>query len=151
MWNGKQRGSGLFDTRKKIRLFGQDHPVLFCGTIRENIELAASRPLNEEELKNAAKSVGWNECEMNTMIEEGGSNLSGGQRQKIALMQALVCDANILLLDEPTSALDQKSEETVCEVLNKLKQEKVIVITTHRPLLINNADRLYALHNKKMC
>ena len=148
MWNGKQRGSGLFDTRKKIRLFGQD-PVLFCGTIRENIELAASRPLNEEELKNAAKSVGWNECEMNTMIEEGGSNLSGGQRQKIALMQALVCDANILLLDEPTSALDQKSEETVYEALNKLKHDKIILVTTHRPLLINNADRLYALHNKK--
>lgn len=148
MWNGKQRGSGLFDTRKKIRLFGQD-PVLFCGTIRENIELAASRHLNEEELKNAAKSVGWNECEMNTMIEEGGSNLSGGQRQKIALMQALVCDANILLLDEPTSALDQKSEETVYEALNKLKHDKIILVTTHRPLLINNADRLYALHNKK--
>lgn len=150
MWNGKQRGSGLLDTRKKIRLFGQD-PVLFRGTIRENIELAASRPLNKEELKKAANSVGWNKCEMDTMVEEGGSNLSGGQRQKIALMQALVCDANILLLDEPTSALDQKSEETVYEALNKLKHDKIILVTTHRPLLINNADRLYALHNKKMC
>ncbi len=136
--------------RKAIGLVQQD-VYLFRGTIRENIELAASRPLNEEELKKAAKSVGWNECEMDTMIEEGGSNLSGGQRQKIALMQALVCDADILLLDEPTSALDQKSEETVYEALNKLKQEKIILVTTHRPLLINKADRLYALHNKKMC
>ncbi|WP_281521545.1 ATP-binding cassette domain-containing protein [Dubosiella newyorkensis] len=149
LWNGQKHiHCGLFETRKKIRLFGQA-PVLFQGTIRENIELAASRPLNEEELKKIAVSVNWKNCEMETMIEEGGSNLSGGQRQKITLMQALVSDVDVLLLDEPTSALDQKSEEVVYETLNRLKQEKILLIATHRPLLIRKADSIYSWQNKK--
>lgn len=86
---------------------------------------------------------------METMIEEGGSNLSGGQRQKITLMQALVSDVDVLLLDEPASALDQKSEEVVYETLNRLKQEKILLIATHRPLLIRKADSIYSWQNKK--
>lgn len=91
----------------------------------------------------------WKDCEMNAMIEENGSNCSGGQRQKIAFMQALVSDVDVLLLDEPTSALDPESEEMFYKTLNVLKQEKIIVINTHRPFLIEKADSLYALKNRK--
>lgn len=148
-WNDQEQSKyELLKTRQKIRLFGQD-PILFHGTIRENIELAASRSLSEEELKKLAALANWKDCEMNAMIEENGSNCSGGQRQKIAFMQALVSDVDVLLLDEPTSALDPESEEIFYKTLNVLKQEKIIVISTHRPFLIEKADSLYALKNRK--
>lgn len=148
-WNDQEQSKyELLKTRQKIRLFGQD-PILFHGTIRENIELAASRSLSEEELKKLAALANWKDCEMNAMIEENGSNCSGGQRQKIAFMQALVSDVDVLLLDEPTSALDPESEEMFYKTLNVLKQEKIIVISTHRPFLIEKADSLYALKNRK--
>ena len=83
------------------------------------------------------------------IINEGGSNLSGGQIQRIAIARALYQDNPILILDEVTSALDKDNEEMVMDTLEKEKFSKCISLVTHRisPLRICddiiNLDDLY--------
>jgi ATP-binding cassette subfamily B protein len=67
-----------------------------------------------------------------TIVGEEGINLSGGQKQLLALARALYKPFKILLLDETTSAMDRITETAVCEVLNRIKSDKIIVFVTHR-------------------
>ncbi len=133
--------------RQRVRLFPQQ-PVLFRKTIQENVEIVANRALSNAELRQLATQVGWDDVDFGKMLEEGGSNLSGGERQKVAFMQALVCDAQVLLLDEPTSAMDSRSEAIVWEGLQKRKHEKIIVCVSHRTALLQAVDRLYGWDEK---
>lgn len=83
-----------------------------------------------------------------TIMGEEGINLSGGQKQVIALMRALYKKPKVLLLDEFTSAMDRKTEQFVLELLNKLKSELTIIFISHRlHSLPKIADRIYVLEN----
>ncbi len=83
-----------------------------------------------------------------TILGEEGINLSGGQKQVIALMRALYKKPRVLLLDEFTSAMDRKTEQFVLELLNKLKSELTIIFISHRlHSLPKIADRIYVLEN----
>ena len=83
-----------------------------------------------------------------TILGEEGINLSGGQKQIIALMRALYKKPKVLLLDEFTSAMDRKTEQFVLDLLNKLKAELTIIFISHRlHSLPKIADRIYVLEN----
>ncbi|MBT8244552.1 peptidase domain-containing ABC transporter [Winogradskyella sp.] len=83
-----------------------------------------------------------------TILGEEGINLSGGQKQVIALMRALYKKPKVLLLDEFTSAMDRKTEQFVLGLLNKLKSELTIIFISHRlHSLPKIADRIYVLEN----
>jgi len=83
-----------------------------------------------------------------TILGEEGINLSGGQKQLIALMRALYKKPKVLLLDEFTSAMDRKTEKFVLDLLNKLKPELSIIFISHRlHSLPKIADRIYVLEN----
>jgi ABC-type bacteriocin/lantibiotic exporter with double-glycine peptidase domain len=83
-----------------------------------------------------------------TILGEEGINLSGGQKQVIALMRALYKKPKILLLDEFTSAMDRKTEQFVLNLLNKLKSELTIIFISHRlHSLPKIADQIYVLEN----
>jgi ATP-binding cassette subfamily B (MDR/TAP) protein 1 len=124
--NGQDISSFNMDwLRRKISLVGQE-PVLFSSTIFENIaigelndgSLEQEKGLSlEDRVYNAAKQANAHDFIMklpagyDTNLREGGSQLSGGQKQKIAIARALIRDPAILLLDEATSAMDSKSEQ----------------------------------------
>nr|WP_316930049.1 peptidase domain-containing ABC transporter [Siansivirga zeaxanthinifaciens] len=83
-----------------------------------------------------------------TILGEEGINLSGGQKQVIALMRALYKKPKVLLLDEFTSAMDRKTEQFVLDLLNKLKSELTIIFISHRlHSLPKIADRIYVLES----
>ncbi len=83
-----------------------------------------------------------------TILGEESINLSGGQKQVIALMRALYKKPKVLLLDEFTSAMDRKTEQFVLDLLNKLKSELTIIFISHRlHSLPKIADRIYVLEN----
>ena len=83
-----------------------------------------------------------------TILGEEGINLSGGQKQVVALMRALYKKPQVLLLDEFTSAMDRKTEQLVLNLLNKLKANLTIIFISHRlHSLPKIADRIYVLEN----
>ena len=85
-----------------------------------------------------------------TQLGERGIKISGGQKQRIAIARALYRDKDIILLDEFTSSLDKQNEDIVFEVLNKIKQNKIIILSSHSAYLTAKCDYVYKIENKKL-
>jgi ABC-type protease/lipase transport system fused ATPase/permease subunit len=81
-----------------------------------------------------------------TVIEEGGRNISGGQRQRLGLARAVFGDPRLVVLDEPDANLDADGEATLRSALMLLKRRKrTLIVITHKPLLLGTADKLMVL------
>ncbi|MFD8770734.1 ATP-binding cassette domain-containing protein [Microbacterium oxydans] len=111
-------------------------PVLFAGTIRENIDLFGA---DREDVERACAAAGvLDEIRaipggFEARVAEAGTSLSGGQRQRLALARALLAGRPVLLVDEPTSALDDRSALTVAETLERVAEERIVLMISHRP------------------
>ena len=137
--------------RKKIALVSQE-VTLFDDTIRSNI--AYGNPnCTEKQLLDAAKKADAHEFITSfnngyeSLVGEQGIQLSGGQRQKIAIARAILKDAPILLLDEATSSLDTNSEKDIQKSLRKLMKNKTTLVIAHRLSTILDADLIYVIDN----
>lgn len=101
-----------------------------------------------EKIRKACKDAGIDEYIMSlpeqydTILEEGASNFSGGQRQRLAIARALLKEAKILLLDEVTSALDVKTVSEIMETVSKLKKNHTILMISHKPGEYKWCDRI---------
>ncbi|MDG5766895.1 peptidase domain-containing ABC transporter [Balneolales bacterium ANBcel1] len=82
-----------------------------------------------------------------TLLGEEGVNISGGQKQLVALARALYQKPQLLLLDEPTSAMDRETEKTVLDLLTNARDQMAVMMVTHRVQSIKYADRIYILEN----
>ncbi|PPR35508.1 MAG: Lipid A export ATP-binding/permease protein MsbA [Alphaproteobacteria bacterium MarineAlpha6_Bin4] len=140
--------------REKIALVSQE-VTLFDDTIRSNI--AYGKPdCTEKELYEAAKKADAHEfitsfkSGYRSLVGEHGIQLSGGQRQKIAIARAILKDAPILLLDEATSSLDTDSEKDIQKSLKKLMKNKTTLVIAHRLSTILDADLIYVIDNGKV-
>lgn len=142
----------LHEWRKAFCLVAQDCPLIE-GTIRENICYGCERPIDEEDLITVAKQARCYGFIQNlpqgfdTHIAQGGSNLSGGQRQCIAIARAIMNDPDYLLLDEATSNLDAQSERIVMEALQGLMKGRTTVIISHSLSTIRSADHVIVLND----
>jgi ABC-type multidrug transport system fused ATPase/permease subunit len=155
LWNGSDAaGLGLQHRRAHIALVDQES-WLGMGTVRDAIALARPRATREEVL-NCAELAGLRERGhflsslpngLDGRIGDAGSLISGGERQRISLARALLCDAPVLLLDEPTANLDAKSEQGFLETLNSIRSGRTILIVSHRPAPLKIADRSYRLED----
>jgi len=120
---------------------------LFTGTIIENISTGLD-DISEEDVIEAAKLSCAHDFIIklpggyNYSLSEGGSNLSGGQRQAIALARCLVKKPKILVLDEPTSSMDGGSEERIINNLLSLSYKPTIIISTHRTNHLARVDKI---------
>ncbi|AHK28593.1 thiol reductant ABC exporter subunit CydD [Rhodococcus opacus] len=121
------------------------HPVLVPGTLDENLRLIGE----VVDLEQACAATGFDEvlAELpdgwNTRVGSGGTGLSLGQRQRLALTRVLATRRPVLVLDEPTAHLDDASERTVLDSLRSLAAAgRTVVVVGHRPTLLAAADRV---------
>ena len=125
---------------------------LFTGGVYENITAGIDN-IDEEEIIEAATLAGCHDFiaklpgGYNYQLVENGMNLSGGQRQSIALARALIRKPKILMLDEPTSSMDSETEQKVTENLFNLPYKPTIIISTHRLQNLINTDKIGILVN----
>ena len=125
-------------------------PILFSGTIAENIRYGRS-DATDDEVKNAAHIAcarEFIEClpqRFATPIGERGVQLSGGQRQRVAIARAVLRHPRILVLDEATSALDAESESFVHDALGALAYGPTTIIIAHRLSTVVNVHRVVVL------
>ena len=135
--------------RRQMGLVPQD-PFLFPGTIRDNIRFGGMRA-TDEAVEAAAASANAHEFIValpdgyDTVIMEGGANLSVGQRQLICIARAVLADPRILILDEATASIDTVTETLIQEALDRLLAGRTSIVIAHRLSTIRNADLICAL------
>ena len=115
--------------------------------IMNNIRMGNENATTEEVMEAAQKASCHNFMMSlpdgyDTMVGEGGSTLSGGEKQRIFIARALLKDAPIVLLDEATASLDPENEVLIQSAINSLVQEKTVIIVAHRLQSIANADQV---------
>ncbi|ETL36558.1 hypothetical protein L916_11492 [Phytophthora nicotianae] len=132
--------------RENVSLVSQE-PVLFAGTIAENIELGKPGSSREEIIEAAKKANAFDFISnfpngFDTDVGDRGAQVSGGQKQRIAIARAILRDPAVLLLDEATSALDNESERVVQASLDRLLtlKQRTTIIVAHRLSTIRNAN-----------
>jgi ABC-type multidrug transport system fused ATPase/permease subunit len=141
----------LKSIRRQLALVSQD-VTIFPYSLSDNIAFGSEKSdITKEEIVQAAKHANAHDFIMSlpdgydTILMENGANLSGGQKQMISIARAFLKDSPIILLDEPTSALDTQSESVITDSLNRLMQDKGVIIVSHRLNTIMNADRILVL------
>ena len=139
----------LRSLRQQVGLVPQE-TIIFGGTVRENIAYGRF-DATEEEIIQAAKSANAHEFiaqlpnGYETSIGERGMQISGGQRQRLAIARAILKDPRILILDEATSSLDTESEALIQEALANLMKGRTTFVIAHRLSTVMNADRILVL------
>ncbi|CAF4877375.1 unnamed protein product [Rotaria sp. Silwood1] len=137
--------------RQKIGVVSQE-PIVFGMSIYENIRFGKVNATRAE-IEQAAQQANAHHFIMQlpnkyeTLVGERGIQLSGGEKQRIALARALVKQPPILLLDEATSALDSVSEKIVQEALDQACKGHTTIVVAHRLSTIQNAHQIYVLDN----
>ena len=142
------------DIRKQFGVVMQN-TYLFSGSISENIAFGLDK-ISPQEIDEAATIAGVSDFtkKMNNgldyQLSEGGKDLSGGQRQAIALARAIVRKPSIILLDEPTSAMDLTSERQIIQNLKSYFNKQTLIVVTHRMSLLQLVDRVIAVDDGKV-
>jgi ATP-binding cassette subfamily B protein/ATP-binding cassette subfamily C protein/ATP-binding cassette subfamily B multidrug efflux pump len=139
--------------RNEVGLVPQD-PFLLAASARENIDMG--RGLSQDEIETAARAAHAHgfivklEQGYDTPLGEGGSRLSSGQKQLIAIARALAGRPRILLLDEATSRIDSQTEQIVQEAVVGLRGKVTVIAIAHRLSTIRDADRIIVLNHGRI-
>ena len=159
-------------TEGSIKLFGNDinqyskkdlretvgivlqNSVLFKGTIKDNL-LMANNKSDEEilkalEISQAIEVVKNRENQLNAEVFQGGSNFSGGQKQRLSIARTLLSDPKILILDDSSSALDFLTDKNLRDAIKKINNDLALLIISSRCASIINADKIVVLDEGKI-
>lgn len=116
-------------------------------SIKDNIRLANESATDQEiyqaaKLANAHEFIERLENGYDTVMQNSGSNLSGGQRRRIAIARAILKNAPVILMDEATSALDNESEQMIADAISQLRNQKTVIMIAHRTATIQLVDNV---------
>lgn len=139
------------EIRRNINYVPQDI-TLFSGDVRDNISYRAPY-VSDDTILHAAKLAGVDDfirrhpSGYSMAVNEGGTSLSGGQRQSIGVARALLLESAIYLFDEPTNAMDAKTEQQMIDRLKTGTLNSTTLVVTHKMSLLQLTDRLMVMDN----
>jgi len=146
----------LSEWRSKLAYLPQD-TFIIDHNIKSNIAIGISSDnIDKEKLQSAVEKAQLDSFiqsipdKENTYIGEGAIKISGGQRQRIALARAFYHDKEILILDESTNSLDSQTENEIIKYLASLKDDKTIIMITHKPSSISDCDIIFKIQDKSI-
>ena len=87
---------------------------------------------------------------INSKVGDKGSQISGGEKQRLAIARSLYKDSEIFVFDEATSSLDRENELSILELIKTLKGKKTIIMISHNPTILDFTDRVLKLENGKI-
>ncbi len=139
----------LHDLHEKIGFVTQKG-ILFSGTIESNLKYGKPTAIEEDieqasKIAQASNFINAKKDKYKSHISQGGTNVSGGQKQRLSIARALVTDPDIFIFDDSFSALDFKTDATLRKELNKISKEKVVLIVAQRVATILGADQIVVL------
>lgn len=139
----------LEDLRRNVAYVPQN-VTMFSDSIRKNLLIGNDRTFSDAEIEAALEAVGCDFVKempfgLDTILEENASNISGGQRQRLAIARALLRNPRVLVLDEATSALDTISERKLQDALKKFNPNMTLIMVAHRLNSIRNCDHILVL------
>ncbi len=150
-------GKSIYDYSKEIYSsnvsIATQKPFIFNMSIRENLSLVDA---NKKRQIEACKRVGIHDFIVslpkgyNTVLKEDATDISGGQKQLMALARTLLSKSEILLFDEITASLDPNTAKQVTKVLKDLKKDHTVIIITHKPQLMRIADEIIVIDKGKV-
>ncbi|KAF8426010.1 ABC multidrug transporter [Tirmania nivea] len=142
------QGLDIVEYRKVVSLVSQE-PVLYQGTLADNVRLGMPDDTPQEAIDNACKQAYIHDFitslpeGYNTMCGSKGIGLSGGQKQRVAIARALIRNPRLLLLDEATASLDTTAEKIVQEALEKAREGRTMIAVAHRLSTVQKADVIF--------
>jgi ATP-binding cassette subfamily B protein len=128
---------------------------LFADTIENNIKFGRPDATHEEVVAAARKACCENFIEAlpqgyNTVIGEGGTSLSGGEKQRLSIARAMLKDAPIVILDEATANVDPENEDRLQQAIEELTRNKTIIMIAHRLKTVRNADQILVVDDGRL-
>ena len=142
--------------RKQIGFVTQE-TQLFAGTIRDNLLFTKADATDEEMIEalnraSSGKLLTRTEKGLDTILGEGGTKLSGGEKQRLSIARALLRKPRLLIFDEATSSLDSITEEDITDTIRSIasEQKQIIISIAHRLSTIMSADRIYVLEKGRI-
>lgn len=141
----------LQDLRKHIGLVPQT-AVLFSGTIRDNIKKGKKDATDEEIIEALKIAQAWDFVSglkdgLDSVVAQGGTNFSGGQKQRLSIARAIVRKPKIYIFDDSFSALDYKTDKVLRNELNKIKGDSIFIIVAQRVSTVMDADQIIVLED----
>jgi ATP-binding cassette subfamily B protein len=137
--------------RRQIGFVTQD-PQLFSGTIRDNLQFVKPDATDEEMMsalqRAAATGILTRSGQgLDTRIGEGGTRVSGGERQRLSIARALLRNPPFFIFDEATSALDSITEQEITRSIREIsaRKESIVILIAHRLSTLSHADQIYVL------
>ena len=121
----------------------------FYGTIRDNLNIAKDK-LTDEEMEQALHKVELDHFQLEDSVLEKGANLSGGEKQRLAIARAMLKNRSIWLLDEPTSSIDALTEAVIHEHLFNIAADDTLILISHRLNGLEKMDQIIVMENGRI-